>query len=149
MRKLLSTVAPPRYHRPSGKGHGTGKWRLITDLSYSSSSSVNDGIDLSHCLLRYTSVEEVAEAAAHLGRGTLLAKVDIEAAYRLMSVHPDDCWLPHAPLRASLVGKDFQRRRRRCGVEAEGDRRTLCLPLPGRLNGPGCPRDRRVRQSSE
>ena len=72
------------------KGHGTGKWRLITDLSYPSGSSVNDGIDPSHCSLQYTSVEEVAEAAAHVGRGTLLAKVDIEAAYRLMPVHPDD-----------------------------------------------------------
>ena len=75
------------------KGHGTGKWRLITDLSYPSGSSVNDGIDPSHCSLRYTSVEEVAEAAAHLGRSTLLAKVDIEAAYRLMPVHSDDRWL--------------------------------------------------------
>ena len=27
------------------KGYSTGKWRLITDLSYPSGSSVNDGID--------------------------------------------------------------------------------------------------------
>ena len=43
------------------KGHGTGKWRLITDLSYPPpppppppGSSVNDGIDLSLCSLRHT-----------------------------------------------------------------------------------------------
>ncbi|KAL5515663.1 hypothetical protein EMCRGX_G000863 [Ephydatia muelleri] len=40
------------------KEHGTGKWRLITDLSYPPGSSVNDGIDPSLCSLRYTSVED-------------------------------------------------------------------------------------------
>ena len=35
----------------------------------------------------------MATAAAHLGRGALLAKVDIESAYRLIPVHPDDRWL--------------------------------------------------------
>ena len=40
----------------------------------------------------------MAEAAAHLGRGTLLAKVDIEAAYQLMPVHPDDRWLLEVPM---------------------------------------------------
>ena len=56
-------------------------------------SSVNDGIDQCLCSLRYTSVKEVATVAAHLGRGTLLVKVDIESAYRLIPVHPDDRWL--------------------------------------------------------
>ena len=75
------------------KGHGTGKWRLITDLSYPSGSSVNDGIDPNLCSLHYTSVEDVATVAAQLGRGALLAKVDIESAYRLIPVHPRDRWL--------------------------------------------------------
>eukprot|EP00731_Ephydatia_muelleri_P000792 Em0001g792a len=56
------------------KEHGTGKWRLITDLSYPPGSSVNDGIDPSLCSLRY-----------NLGRG--------RGAYQLIPVHPDNRWL--------------------------------------------------------
>lgn len=72
------------------KGHNTGKWRLITDLSHPQDFSVNDGIDPALCSLTYTSVDEIAETAAHLGPCALLAKVDIESAYRLIPVHPDD-----------------------------------------------------------
>lgn len=48
-------------------GHATGKWHLITDLSYQPWESVNDGIDPELCSLRYTSVDNVATAAAGLG----------------------------------------------------------------------------------
>ena len=72
------------------KGHNTGKWRLITDLSFPEGHSVNDGIDANHCSLKYTSVDAVAEIVAKLGRGALLAKIDVEAAYRLIPVHPQD-----------------------------------------------------------
>ncbi len=70
------------------KGLNTGKFRLITDLSFPPGQSVNDGIEL--CSLVYTSVENVAAQAGRFGRGALLAKVDIEAAYRLIPVHPQD-----------------------------------------------------------
>ena len=73
------------------KGHNTGKWRLITDLSYPPDASVNDGVDPSLCLLLYVTVERVAEVATVMGRGALMAKIDIEAAYRLVPVHPEDC----------------------------------------------------------
>ena len=72
------------------KGHTPGKWRLITDLSFPEGASVNDGIDRGLCSLQYTSVENVARAAQALGRGALLAKLDIKSAYRLVPVHPDD-----------------------------------------------------------
>jgi len=35
-------------------------------------------------------VEQVAAHAAQLDQGALLVKVDIEAAYRLIPVHPQD-----------------------------------------------------------
>ena len=38
----------------------------------------------------YTTVDHVAEVAVNLGPGALLAKVDIESAYRLIPVHPQD-----------------------------------------------------------
>eukprot|EP00731_Ephydatia_muelleri_P000372 Em0001g372a len=72
------------------KGHNTGKWRLITDLSYPPGHSVNDGINPELCSLHYTSVDDVATVAVELGQGALMTKVDIEAAYRLVPVHPHD-----------------------------------------------------------
>ena len=72
------------------KGHTPGKWRLITDLSSPKGLSVNDGIAPPLCTLRYVTVDEIAAVAATLGRGALIAKLDIESAYRIVPVHPDD-----------------------------------------------------------
>jgi len=72
------------------KGHNIGKWRLITDLSFPEGSSVNDGIDSELCSLSYVTMDEVASIVAGLGIGVLMGKVDIEAAYRLVPVHPQD-----------------------------------------------------------
>ena len=72
------------------KGHNSGKWRLITDLSFPVGGSVNDGVDPQLCSLEYTSVDKVAKAVVAMGRGTLLAKIDIRSAYRLIPVHPTD-----------------------------------------------------------
>ena len=67
-----------------------GKWRLITDLSAHKGFSVNDGITKDRCSLSYISVDEVAHQAIQLGRGALLAKLDIKSAYRLVPIHPSD-----------------------------------------------------------
>ena len=48
------------------KGHDSGKWRLITDMSYPPGLSVNDGIDPILCSLVYTTVDAVAELIVHL-----------------------------------------------------------------------------------
>lgn len=72
------------------KGRATGKWRLITDLSFPDGASVNDGISSALCSLSYTTVDKVAKAAAQLGPGALIAKADIKAAYRIVPVHPED-----------------------------------------------------------
>ena len=72
------------------KGHNTGKWRLILDLSYPPGESINDGIDPALCSLSYTLVDHVADVVARYQKGALLAKIDIEAAYRLVPVHPHD-----------------------------------------------------------
>ena len=84
---------PPLHFNRMGvvpKGHNTGKWRLITDLSFTQGQSVNDGIDATLCSMAYITVDNVATLVARLARGSLLAKVDIEAAYRLVPVHPQD-----------------------------------------------------------
>ena len=63
------------------KGHNSGKWRIITDLSFPPGRSGNDGIAGVKCPLEYTTVIKVAGAAIALGRGALLAKSDIKSAY--------------------------------------------------------------------
>ena len=69
------------------KKHQPGKWRIITDLSH---QSVNDSIDAHCCSMSYVTVDEIARAALSLGKGSLIAKIDIKAAYRLVPVHPED-----------------------------------------------------------
>ena len=69
-------TAPELHINPFGvipKGQ-SGKWRLITDLSFPPAGSVNDGIDTEFCSLSYTTVDRVAEVAVSLGPGALLAK---------------------------------------------------------------------------
>lgn len=72
------------------KGHKPGKWRLITNLSSPEGSSVKNGIDLSFCSRQYTSVDQIARVATRFGSRSLLAKIDINSAYRLVPVHQDD-----------------------------------------------------------
>ncbi len=72
------------------KKYQPGKWRLITDLSFPEGGSVNDGINPNHCSMVYTTVYQVAARAMSLGRGTLLAKIDIKSAYRLVPICPRD-----------------------------------------------------------
>ena len=72
------------------KANQPGKWRLILDLSSPRGHSVNDGIPPELCSLTYASVDQAVEKIVGLGRDALLAKVDVEHAYRNIPVHPDD-----------------------------------------------------------
>ena len=62
------------------KKNKPGKWRLIVDLSSPEDASVNDGIKKDICSLSYISVDMIAEMALALGKGALLAKMDIKQA---------------------------------------------------------------------
>ena len=73
----------PKRRRP-------GKWRLIVDLSHPAGNSVNDGIKGDDFTLSYARVDDAIDFIMQEGRGTLLAKIDIRDAYRLIPVHPDD-----------------------------------------------------------
>ncbi len=70
-----------------------GRWRLIVNLSAPDGHSVNDGVSKELSRVTYTSVDEVAGRVVELGRGALLAKADVKAAYRNVPVHPRDRWL--------------------------------------------------------
>ena len=67
-----------------------GKWRFIVDLSSRWGHSVNDGIDPQTLSLQYIKMDDVLCMVAGLGKGALLAKFDVENAYRNVPVHPDD-----------------------------------------------------------
>ncbi len=72
------------------KSNQPGKWRLVLDLSSPDGASVNDGIDSELCSIAFASVDTAIEKIVGLGRGSLLAKVDIEHAYRNVPIHPAD-----------------------------------------------------------
>ncbi len=67
-----------------------GKWRLIVNLSSPQGSSVYDGIDRALCSLSYVTVDDIVAVAVRQGQGAQLAKFDLEAAYRMVPVHPQD-----------------------------------------------------------
>ena len=68
----------------------TNKWRLIMDLSSPSGHSVNDGIEKELCSFHYASISDAATQLNALGKGALMAKMDIKQAYRNIPVAPED-----------------------------------------------------------
>ena len=75
------------------KPNKPGKWKLIVDLSYPQGSSVNDGISTTDSSMVYSSIDEAAKYITSLGKGALLAKIDICNAFRIIPVHPADSHL--------------------------------------------------------
>jgi hypothetical protein len=75
------------------KKNQPGKWRLILDLSSPDSHSVNDGIPPELYSLWYIRVDDAIAALVRLGPGALMAKFDVEAAYRNIPIHPDELFL--------------------------------------------------------
>ena len=72
------------------KNHQQDKWQLITDLSHPSGSSVNDGIPSQLCTLTYVTIDDAILNILKSGRNTMLVKIDIKSAFRLLPVHSTD-----------------------------------------------------------
>ena len=72
------------------KNHQSNKWRLIVDLSHPLGHSVNSSISKELCSLSYITVDNAITVAQNMGRGTLMTKIDIKSAFRLLPVHPAD-----------------------------------------------------------
>jgi hypothetical protein len=81
------------------KPHKPDQWRLIVDMSSPEGASINDSIAKERATLSYVSIRDVARDILALGEGTLLAKIDVKSAYRIVPVHPDD---------RPLLGMKFQ-----------------------------------------
>ena len=84
------------------KAHQPNKWRLIVDLSHPAGRSVNDAIPKHLCSMSYISVDDTTEKIITLGPGALLAKIDVQSAFRLILVHPADCHLLAMEWRGSI-----------------------------------------------
>lgn len=67
------------------KKHQPGKWRLITDLSFPEGANA---ISPEISSLSYTTVGQVAAAAMALGKGSLIAKIDIKVSLSVNSNLP-------------------------------------------------------------
>ncbi len=72
----------------NGKSHE--HFRLIHHLSHPHGSSVNDHIDDSFCTVQYTNFDHAITMVQRLGKGALLAKLDVKSAFRLLPVRPED-----------------------------------------------------------
>ena len=66
------------------------KWRLIVDLSSPKGASINNGISSALTSIRYASIDDTVQTIHRLGNGTLMAKLDLKAAYRSVPIHPDN-----------------------------------------------------------
>ena len=54
---------------------------------------MNDGINPDEFALHYTTVDQVIRMVSQFGQGVLMAKFDVEAAYRNIAIHPSDRFL--------------------------------------------------------
>ncbi|VDI69222.1 Hypothetical predicted protein [Mytilus galloprovincialis] len=69
--------------KPSG-------WRLIHHLSYPFGKSVNSFIDPQNCSVQYTSFDKVLNTISEIGPKSLMGRMDVSSAFRLIPLHPDD-----------------------------------------------------------
>lgn len=67
-----------------------GSFRLIHHLSYPEGSSINDHIPDHLCHVTYASVDDAIAMIKTLGKHCLLAKTDIDSAFRIIPIHPED-----------------------------------------------------------
>ena len=67
-----------------------GCFRLIHDLSYPKNASVNSSIPPEKSAVVYQNIETVIDLVIKHGRHCLMAKADIEDAFRLLCINPRD-----------------------------------------------------------
>jgi len=101
---LLDQVHPLHIHTnrfgviPKGT---TGRWRLIVVMSFQERGGalVNEGVTK---LSVVRGVQDMVRGIVRMGRGTVMAKVDVKSAYRNILVHPDDRQLMGTRRRGAL-----------------------------------------------
>jgi hypothetical protein len=67
-----------------------GQFRLIHDLSFPRGHSVNSNIDTYFATVQYENLDHCVDIIQKLGPNTLMAKADIQEAFRNVPIHPKD-----------------------------------------------------------
>ena len=67
-----------------------GEYRLIHDLSWPKGDSVNDQIEVKKGKVHYQSMDNVIDTLVRLGPNTNMAIFDIEHAYKVLPIWPED-----------------------------------------------------------
>ena len=125
------------------------------DLSSPLGRSVNDGISKELSSFHYTSVDEAAKKMVLLGKGALLAKMDIKQAYRNVPVAPEDRYLlgltwdnkiyvDQVAVWPALCATHLLRSRRCPFMDDEAERHLVGNTLHRRLPNNGTPTLQRV-----
>ncbi len=70
-----------------------GNYRLIHDLSYPKGNSVNEGIPREFCTVQYETLDTVTAHILACGKWALVAKADIQDAFRICPIHPQSQYL--------------------------------------------------------
>ncbi len=65
-------------------------YRLIHDLSFPKDRSVNDSIPHEFCRVSYQDFDHAVNIITRLGKNCLIAKADIESAFRIIPISPKD-----------------------------------------------------------
>ena len=66
------------------------KFRTITDLSSPPGFSINDFISDNESSVTFNSFDTAVNIVSKLGQGALIAKLDVQSAFRICPVHPSD-----------------------------------------------------------
>ena len=71
------------------------KCRVILNLSYPKGNSINDHVDKQHFdhnkfILKFPTIDDIANETISIGKDTLLAKIDVAHAFRKLRVDPDN-----------------------------------------------------------
>jgi hypothetical protein len=67
-----------------------GEWRLIHHLSHPRGESVNDGIPMDFSKVQYQDFDHALKLVAQAGKGSFIAKSDIQSAFHVLPIHKDD-----------------------------------------------------------
>lgn len=67
-----------------------GKFRVIHDLSYPKENSVNSYIPKEYSTVQYDTIDLIIQLVQKYGKNCLMAKTDIEDAFRIIPVNPAD-----------------------------------------------------------
>ena len=65
-------------------------FRLIHDLSFPRGNSVNSHIPTEFSKVTYETLDHIVALVQKFGKDSLISKVDIEDAFRIMPIHPKD-----------------------------------------------------------